>query len=322
MNFCQTYFSKDLDDVTADDLIHFFNSPQKESQYLEFKSAREPNLDKVFTNTLKPGICSFLNSEGGLLIFGAPKEDKKNPEHPYHGPIQPYRKGFLGEHDTIIRKISDGIIPMPVGVRLKEIEFENGVVSIFEIQPSQTKPHQTDNIYQIRIDGQKKPAPHYLIEAMMKQVQWPELNGFIRFVECEKTDENHIFHFRTVFVNKTATTNAKSIEGSISCSVKGKRKYENLSRVPFLSSGLTQSILCQIEIENKYFRSFDPTKIEFGFIFCGENTKPKISYYILEIEEVYGIEKILDHQIITSEENLSIDNFTTSHPNQKILPKH
>jgi len=112
MKFCQIYFQKDLDQLTSEDLISFFQNPQKESQYLEFKSSGEPNIDKVFSKTLKAAICSFLNSEGGLLIYGAPRENKKNPDHPFNQGFTPYSKGFLGDHDTIISKISDGITPI------------------------------------------------------------------------------------------------------------------------------------------------------------------------------------------------------------------
>lgn len=214
MNFCQTYFSKDLDDLTAEDLIHFFKFPQKESQYLEFKSTREPNMDKVFSNTLKPCICSFLNSEGGLLIYGAPNEDKKSPDHPFHKDLEPYEKGFLGEHDNIISKISGGIIPMPIGIRLKEIDFQNKSLAVFEIQPSQTKPHQVDNIYQIRIDGQKKPAPHYLIEAMIKQVKFADIRSYIKVTTSKYggAHENTLFiNFNLYLINFSEFQNEKNI---------------------------------------------------------------------------------------------------------------
>lgn len=180
MNFCQNYFGKDLDQLTESDLVSFFSTPQKETQYIEFKSSGEPNVEQVFNKTLKPAVCSFLNSEGGILIYGAPREDRKNPQNPDNFKLRPYAPKFLGDHDSIIRKLADGITPMPIGVRLKEIEVEGGIVAVFEIQESQSKPHQTENIYQIRIDGQKKPAPHYLIEAMMKQITFPDIKIYLK----------------------------------------------------------------------------------------------------------------------------------------------
>lgn len=295
MNFCQTYFSKDLDDLTADDLIHFFNSPQKESQYLEFKSAREPNLDKVFTNNLKPGICSFLNSEGGLLIYGTPKEDKKNPENPYHGPFQPYQKGFLGEHDTIIRKVSDGIIPMPVGVRLKEIEFENGFVAVFEIQQSLTKPHQTENTYQIRIDGQKKSAPHYLIEAMMRQISYPDLRAYIKVVKSEYDvkGENLIISFFVILTNFSEFQNEKNVRFRLR--LQGPMEFIPGRLHKTISSKITKFMKIESAISRIPLKQKFKIKGEFGFhssneeiklevIFHGESSPPKVSGYSFEIE--------------------------------------
>lgn len=297
MNFCQTYFKKDLDDLNSEDIISFFSSPQKETQFLEFKSSRETNIDKVFSSTLKPGICSFLNSEGGILIYGAPKENKKNPDHPFNGEIEPYRKGFLGDHDTIIRKISGGTIPMPAGIRLKEVDLPNGSVAIFEIQPSTTKPHQTDNIYQIRIDGQKTPAPHYLIESMMKQIKFPVIKSYVKVIEAQyhsTLKDLYLITFKLHFINSSQFQNEKNLRfrlkidgpmylelgetlGKESLQQTDYYKIENISYGEPVSYQFTLSAKCGWIDKGR--------DILLNIIFNGETSPSKLTVYKFKIIE-------------------------------------
>lgn len=235
--------------------------------------------------------------------------------------LRPYSKGFLGDHDTIIRKISDGISPMPIGIRLKEVEFPEGFVAVFQIQESLTKPHQTGNIYQIRIDGQKKPAPHYLIEAMMKQVRWPELNGSIRFLTYGKAESFHIFNLKFVLANKTPSQNAKNIELSLKWAIRAQVKSHQPETIPFVSSGLSQSIDFKIEIENDLFQQHSDTDIEFALIFGGENTKPKITYYKLKLPQAFGTEIIYEYHFSIISENLGIEEFVQKHIDQRVISK-
>lgn len=326
MNFSQTYFKKDLDQITSEDLVEFFKSPQKESQYLEFKSARETNLDRVYTNTLKPGICSFLNSEGGILIYGAPSEDKRNPDHPFHQEVMPYPKGFLGDFDSIIRKISDGITPMPIGIRLKEVDFPNGSVAIFEIQESISKPHQTENIYQIRIEGQKKPAPHYLIEAMMKQVTFPDIRAFVKTIKhyyldleedilCIKLDL-FLINF-SEFQNEKNIRYRMKIDGPMAFDSNGKKRSTDYEKIEILSFGEPNSF--DIEIFGKFGILKVEQIIKLNIVFHGETSPSKITVYQFNIKpnnmSLRGF--LVDGRAI-----LEIDNLLLSEHQKKLGVSH
>lgn len=297
MNFTQTYFQKDLDDITSEDLIKFFSIPQKETQYLEFKSSRELNLNKVFSNTLKPSICAFLNSEGGLLIYGAPKEDRTNSDHPYNGEMDIYNKGFLGDHDTIIRKISGGIIPLPNGIRFREVEFPQGCVAIIEIQQSQNKPHQTNNTYYIRIDGQKVPAPHFLIEAMMKQIKFPIIKSYIKVNESYYHDVFKnvlLINFSLFFFNFSQFQNEKNlryrlqIDGPMFLELgdvvgknsKSKTDYFMLERISY-----GEPISYNFTLSGKLGSITKDYEIFLNIIFNGETRPSKLTVYKFKILE-------------------------------------
>jgi hypothetical protein len=323
MNFSQTYFRKDLDSVTAEDVLEFFKTPKKESQYLEFKSAGETNIDKVFTNTLKPGICSFLNSEGGILIYGAPREDKNNP-HPFHQEIKPYPKGFLGDFDSIIRKISDGITPMPVGIRLKEVDFPNGSVAIFEIQESISKPHQTENIYQIRIEGQKKPAPHYLIEAMMKQVTFPDIRAYVKTIEqyyLDLEDDILCIKLKLFFLNFSEFQNEKNIryrliiDGPMDFEINSRNKKTDYKKFEILPFG--EPISTKIDIFGRFGMLTDEQIVYLNIIFHGETSPSKITVYELKIRP-----KNYRGFLVGDKANLDIDNLLLSEHQKNLGVSH
>ncbi|MFL0685045.1 MAG: ATP-binding protein [Algoriphagus aquaeductus] len=317
MNFCQNYFSKDLDQLTESDLVTFFSIPQKETQYIEFKSFGEPNVEQVFNKTLKPAVCSFLNSEGGILIYGAPREDRRNSDNPENFRLRPYPSKFLGDHDSIIRKIADGITPMPVGVRLKEVEVEGGVVAVFEIQESQSKPHQTDNIYQIRIDGQKKPAPHYLIEAMMKQVRFPSLECSVVF----QGFTNDAVGLRISLVAIAKNTSEFQNESDVFIDVKCKGAHVIKSQVwenhiPVLSFGLPKHQRFDLTLSIDELNTIKlPLNLQLVVFFGGRSAPVKISAYVIMIntQSINSIKKD-SIQITLRDENLSPSEYKSKEP--------
>ncbi|MNK82666.1 hypothetical protein D3C87_1024470 [compost metagenome] len=99
----------------------------------------------------------------------------------------------LLDKDTLISKISDSISPLPVNINVKIIECNDHYAYIFEIQQSNYAPHQFKNTYWARLDGQTKPAPHYLIDALFKKVTFPNIEGFINLDRFGTYGHNKVF---------------------------------------------------------------------------------------------------------------------------------
>lgn len=178
-SFSQAQFGKTIDQITEEDLVDYFSVERDESLTLEFKSyyAKEKlNLDGVLRT-----VTAFLNSEGGLLIFGAPPEVAIREKYRVvKGNPTPIPTGVTTK-DSLVRSISDNISYMPIGYRIESVLMREGdFVYLVEVQESENKPYQYDKRYFIRLDGQSRPAPHYLVEALFKQVKAPELKGFMR----------------------------------------------------------------------------------------------------------------------------------------------
>ena len=181
MDYSTIYFNKPLQLLEYQDIVNYFVETKEESTTIEFKAYSA--LYGNFTNNLEgviKTICAYLNSEGGILIWGAPVGafiEGQNVKS-YQGVLSPLTE--FKEKDWLINKISDSITPLPVGINVTVLQNEINYVYVFEVQPSNYSPHQYKNTYLARLDGQTKPAPHYLIEALFKKIRYPNIQGFIK----------------------------------------------------------------------------------------------------------------------------------------------
>src|SRR5690606_21588986 len=153
---------------------------------LEFKSGSLELTDATFNTVLETKItrtiASFLNSSGGMLIWGSPRERSipdKN-EKVCQGDLNTLN--ISRTKDQLINKITRDISYLPIGINVKRLEREREYIYVFEIEESETKPHQYLGKYFIRLDGQTQHAPHYLVDALFKRVTYPELFAEVEFI--------------------------------------------------------------------------------------------------------------------------------------------
>lgn len=218
MNYSKSYFNKNLDELTYQDIVDFFSEEQEESDKIEFKSFAEQhgNFNNKFDGVIR-GICAFLNSEGGILIWGAPVgvtlADRK--EKIFKGELSPVNE--LKEKDALISKISDSITPLPVGLTVRMLEKDNLYVYVFEVQKSEYKPHQFKNTYYARLDGQTKPAPHYFIESLFKQIKYPNIEGFIKPKKISHNGTNLFLDIEIYLFNFTQLQNEEKAFFRLMC---------------------------------------------------------------------------------------------------------
>lgn len=166
-NFCAAIFGKNLKDLQFEDIESFFYEEQVETSFLEFKSGNA-HIEKLIQE-----ICAFLNTGGGVLVLGAPKE---NTDKKCIGSLTEVT--CCNNEDQLSRKISGNISPLPTGIEYHQIKHKTGCSYIIEIQPSSYAPHQDNKsgIYFIRINEEKKAAPHSLVESLIFKRQRPKFN--------------------------------------------------------------------------------------------------------------------------------------------------
>src|SRR5690606_14743781 len=211
MGYIEKIFKKQLRDLSFDDVSNYFREPQEESEILEFKSG-QGDFEGVFVKNILRTINAFLNSSGGVLIWGAPKEtiDEKDKAKFCVGELTPLT--ISKDKDHLINRISSSISYMPIDIRLERLEKGDQYLYVFEVDESSSKPHQYNGSYYIRLDGQSKPAPHYVVDALFKQVKLPEVEGCINFSGFHFTQGDDIIMSVEVLVtNFSPFINEKNI---------------------------------------------------------------------------------------------------------------
>jgi hypothetical protein len=218
MEYAKTYLGKPLAELSYADIEVFFSHEREETDQIEFKSFHDKSTEEATYRGLIQSIAAFLNSGGGLLIWGAPVGTV------VHGRKEKVFKGDLTnvpltiEKDWLISKIVDKIIPLPIGLRVRLVPspVRTGQVAVFEVDESIYSPHQTGHTYLMRVDGQTKPAPHHYVEALFKRVSFPRLEGYISPRSTTSVPGGYLVTIDFIIVNFSPFLNEESLYYRIS----------------------------------------------------------------------------------------------------------
>jgi len=226
MNYSQFFFGKDLAKLLYQDIVNYFIDVNEENDKIEFKSFTTRNsntLEEKFKGIFK-SCCAFLNSEGGIIIWGAPIGNIPNgrKEKIFQGDLSPINQ--ILEKDHIINRVSSNLTPIPNGINVKIIPdaTKTNCICIFEIQRSEYAPHQFENIYYMRLDGQSRPAPHHYIEALFKQIKYPNLEGYLKFNSIEIINSPNTvsllrLNFEILIFNFSSLQNETNVSFILTC---------------------------------------------------------------------------------------------------------
>jgi hypothetical protein len=178
MRFIESIFGKDIKDISLLEVESFFNEPKEETDKMEFKSYTiSEKWNKSLSereNDILRTICGFLNSEGGILIWGAPTNSRSEK---YSGELTPFEKEY--SKDQFMAIVANRIIPSPHGIQFMSIKVSDKFIYLFDVPKSEFPPHQFNDKYYMRMDGQTKAAPHHYIEAQFKKITFPNIEGYL-----------------------------------------------------------------------------------------------------------------------------------------------
>lgn len=207
MKFAEKIFGKELSKISLDDLKLFFEIEREESSKIEFKSGQ------IAIEDIYREICAFLNTDGGILIIGTPKEEKiqinkSNYKRICKGELIPSsfrNKGWLTQ------KIAANISPFPVNIEIQEILTSNGNFFILDIPQSMTPPHQCTNEgkYYIRLEDEAKPAPHGIVQSLFFKRQIPQISTETVLKTYKNKPENEIEI--TININNVSNVPAEKV---------------------------------------------------------------------------------------------------------------
>lgn len=301
MNYSKNILGKELLELEFKDIQEYFVSEKEETNLIEYKAFS--NQYGNFTaniNGIIRGICAFLNSEGGILIWGSPlgKQVEGKKEKVFTGDLALVPE--LKEKDWLINKISDLISPLPIGINVQIIENNNEYLYIFEIQKSQYSPHQFKNTYFARLDGQTKPAPHYLIEALFKKISYPNIEGFIKLNRISNDGRNYflnitiyIFNFSDLQNEENVSYRLMCVEGIFADSKINSDMYQfeghqlvHTDLIKVLHFGAPDMNNETIIINPSLLRSNYNNKVQLLLTFGGKKSPLKSSQYTLDLSNI------------------------------------
>lgn len=286
MDYAQRVFNKSLRELSFDDIVNYFQQPREESETLEFKSG-QGDFEGTFVNNIIRTISAFLNSSGGLLIWGAPKDStvEKGKSKICTGDLSPLT--IFKDKDHLVNRISSAISYMPTGIRIERLEKDGQYIYIFEVDESPSKPHQYNGIYYIRLDGQSKPAPHYVVDALFKQIKFANLEGSVSFDKISHKEEKLLIDFEAFVRNRSKFIIEKSLSLSVHTSLgffeNNKKKILTVERTSSLHYGPEASFTNQLVIELENLKNGN-TMCDFILFFAGESSLAKVSKYKLNLK--------------------------------------
>lgn len=207
------FLGKDINDINIEDLQEYFSVEQEETSTVEFKSG-DVKLEKIF-----PQICAFLNTNGGILIIGAPNKSENKSKEIYMGDLIPskiIKSGFI-----LSQKICSYIIPAGLNIKIKELDYKDGKVYVIHVPQSLYPPHQNslDGIYYIRLESETTKAPHGLIQAMFNKRQYANLVFELKYYN----DENSNRHIKFEIRNESLIT---AIKGGYMIDIFGVKSFK------------------------------------------------------------------------------------------------
>lgn len=245
MSYIEKIFNKNIVDLNINDLTDFFESDQEETSILEFKSG------KVEINDIYKEITAFLNTEGGLLIIGAPIEKKekigKNEKVICSGELT-YSQ--FRNKDWLYQKIASNIVPSPIGLKIFEHIDSSGSIFIIDIPQSTIPPHQcsSDGRYYIRLEREAKPAPHGIIQALFQKRKLPKLDADIYIRKINNEVDNVV-----VSIKNTSNIPADKVSfivelyniENVECEL-GSRESQDVLGDKFSISNHAKNVLVQV----------------------------------------------------------------------------
>lgn len=322
MNHSTAIFNQNLYQLTFHDIEHFFVDNKQESLHLEFKSYPTAGDHVSKENAVKKSVCALLNSEGGIIIWGAPVEIRDQQGNTSAiGQLTPFQTDL--DKDRLINKLSSIISPMPIGIRVQQLQnAAQHSIFIIEVEKSLDRPHQFDNKYYIRLDGQTRIAPHYLIKALMTSIDYPNLKGQIRLKNIDSDGHNINLTFRKLLFNTSTFNNELNVRYRIAISVgtiyiggviKGVMYDETF---PILSHGSPLMSDFVVSVPANQINN----EITIVLHFTGEKSPSKTSVYKYRFQGNLNFEDVNDENIyLTEKKENKLPSDVANHTSEEMI---
>ena len=159
-------FGKELTDLRLSHVQFLIDEKIDESQTLEYK--KPTNNPQKDCDNIAEVIASFLNTEGGIIVYGVSEIREK--EHRYPDKIVWSSCAKEKFENLLLSRVQ----PWNEKISINRIENENNLqegIFIIEVPKSNNPPHMSNYIYCQRLNYQTKPMEHESVYRVF-QTSW------------------------------------------------------------------------------------------------------------------------------------------------------
>jgi len=156
MNHSLLRFGKKLEDLGIGNIRSLIENRIDESQNLEYKEPSEKLQEDC--NDVARTICSFLNTDGGIFIYGVSEEEKNGHRYPVDIKWCCISKERF--ENLLLNKVQPWEEKIKIW-RIKNEKDENEGIFVLEVPKSENPPHMLfDFRYYHRLSFQTQPMAH------------------------------------------------------------------------------------------------------------------------------------------------------------------
>jgi len=164
MSFAKHIFNKSLlEEVEASDIIKLIENKVEEFLHLDYERIPEKH---VKYDGLARHASGFLNTSGGVIVFGVAEKEENGKHIPDHITWTSLKK------ETIENNLYQKMDPWNENIRILPIEnSEDNTERIFliSVPKSSNPPHMANGKYYMRLNFQTRPMGHNQVLSIFRQ---------------------------------------------------------------------------------------------------------------------------------------------------------
>jgi len=204
VGFIETFFRKNPDEVTKDDIETLISRKIEENLNLDYKEIRKYfDMDGIAKH-----VSAFANSAGGLLILGVSEKQEKNEKG---NDVKVFPEVITWGDETLTKeKLEDTLTakiqPRIDGLRIQPVRQGNGsrrVIFVIDFPQSDNPPHMANYRYYKRLNFKTVPMEHYEVSDFFGRRRKPALSLLLQILEVTVQPKfPNVTQFRARFILK------------------------------------------------------------------------------------------------------------------------
>jgi hypothetical protein len=161
MSFIKHIFTREsIEEIKLGDIQRLIDNKIEEFLHLDYEEIPSKN---VSYDGLSRHISGFLNTSGGIIIFGLSEQNKRFPHKFTWTNIT---------KETLENNLFSKVQPWDKGIKIIPIKNPNDDtlrIFVINVPKSKNPPHMASHVYFIRLNFQTKPLDHEQVSGIFRQ---------------------------------------------------------------------------------------------------------------------------------------------------------